>query len=68
MAGSAKAVNDAISAMITAINEFNGPQLMSSGELMPPIEQDPVEAIDCQKLTLAINTLQDLAIKHCPGV
>ena len=68
MAGSAKQVNDAISAMIAAINEFNGPQMMSLGGLMPPIEQDPVEAVDCEKITIGINILQDLAIKHCPGV
>jgi len=68
MAGSAKTVNDAMVALVAAIDEFNGPQSMSSDGLMPPIEQDPVETIDCQKLTLAINTLQDLAIKHCPGV
>jgi len=69
MAGNQAAViafNQAVFAAIIAAEALDQPTLA----MQPPgpIDQDPEEVIDCVKLSRLINILQDLGIKHCPGV
>lgn len=65
--GSAAGLNAAMETLQLRIEEYqNAPPDLASE---PPIEnQPPEDAIDCQRLSAIINMLQDLHIRHCPGV